>query len=108
MKLWGGRFDEGPSEIFERFSGSLHFDQRLFFVDIQGSQAWANALARIGIYTSEEARRVRVALDDLAAEARGNPAYFHQDDEDVHTLVLRKLGEPPGMSDLAQRLHTGR
>ena len=29
MKLWGGRFEGGPSEIFERFSGSLHFDRRL-------------------------------------------------------------------------------
>ena len=29
MKLWGGRFEEGPSEVFERFSGSLHFDRRL-------------------------------------------------------------------------------
>ena len=24
MKLWGGRFAGGPSEIFERFSGSLN------------------------------------------------------------------------------------
>ena len=29
MKLWGGRFETGPSEIFERFSNSLHFDRRL-------------------------------------------------------------------------------
>ena len=27
MKLWGGRFEEGPSEVFERFSGSLDFDR---------------------------------------------------------------------------------
>ena len=23
MKLWGGRFETGPSEVFERFSNSL-------------------------------------------------------------------------------------
>ncbi len=108
MRLWGGRFDEGPSEVFERFSGSLHYDSRLFFADIQGSQAWASELARIGIYTRDEAARVRAALDELAADAPANPAYFQQDDEDVHTLVLRKLGEKPGMDELAQRLHTGR
>ena len=33
MKLWGGRFETGPSEIFERFSGSLHFDKRLLDID---------------------------------------------------------------------------
>ena len=33
MKLWGGRFESGPSEVFERFSGSLHFDRRLIEAD---------------------------------------------------------------------------
>jgi len=35
MKLWGGRFAEGPSEIFEQFSNSLHFDRRLIEADIR-------------------------------------------------------------------------
>ena len=39
MKLWGGRFESGPSEVFERFSGSLHFDKRLLDADIRGSLA---------------------------------------------------------------------
>jgi argininosuccinate lyase len=101
MKLWGGRFEHEPSRVFERFSGSLHFDKRLFFADIQGSQAWSRALARIGIYTEEEAVLVRAALDDLAADARRDPDYFEQDDEDVHTLVLRKLAEKPDMAAAA-------
>ena len=46
MKLWGGRFETGPSEIFERFSGSLAFDRRLIGADIRGSQAFARALER--------------------------------------------------------------
>ena len=53
MKLWGGRFEQGPSEVFERFSGSLHFDQRLFDADIRGSQAFARALEGVGILTAE-------------------------------------------------------
>ena len=52
--LWGGRFEEGPSEVFKRFSWSLHFDRRLFKVDILGSQAYARALARVGILTAAE------------------------------------------------------
>ena len=36
MKLWGGRFEEGPSEVFERFSGSLHFDRRLILRGYSG------------------------------------------------------------------------
>jgi argininosuccinate lyase len=103
MKLWGGRFEHGPSDTFERFSGSLHFDYRLYHADIAGSRAWASALARIGIYSSEEAERVRSALASLAAVPLDNEA-----DEDVHTLVLRRLKEQPGLAELADRLHTGR
>ena len=44
MKLWGGRFETGPSEVFERFSESLSFDRRLLAADVRGSQAWARAL----------------------------------------------------------------
>ena len=47
MKLWGGRFETGPSEVFERFSGSLRFDRRLLKADIRGSQAFARALEHI-------------------------------------------------------------
>jgi len=46
MKLWGGRFETGPSEVFERFSGSLDFDRRLIDADIRGSQAFARAPQR--------------------------------------------------------------
>ena len=53
MKLWGGRFETGPSEVFERFSGSLDFDRRLIDADIRGSQAFARALERAGILTAD-------------------------------------------------------
>ena len=59
MKLWGGRFEEGPSEVFERFSGSLHFDRRLIDADIRGSQAFARALEGVGILTAAERARAR-------------------------------------------------
>ena len=108
MKLWGGRFAEGPSKVFEDFSGSLRFDKRLFFADIEGSRAWVSALERIGIYSAPEAEQVRAALASLADDARNEPTFFDAADEDVHTLVQRKLGAKPGMEILAARLHTGR
>lgn len=113
MKLWGGRFAKGrkrraEAQTFERFSRSLAFDRRLFFADVEGSRAWARELQRIGIYSAEEADRVVAALESLAEEARGNLAFFDgAEDEDVHTLVVRRLAERAG-ADLADRLHTGR
>ena len=113
MKLWGGRFDRARiradhAQQFEDFSRSLSFDRRLFFADLEGTRAWARALARVGIFSTKEAARVSAALKTLANEARDHPAFFDGAcDEDVHTLVIRKVAERAG-AELADRLHTGR
>src|SRR5208283_1213905 len=106
MKLWGGRFEAGPSEIFERFSGSLDFDRRLIDADIRGSQAFARALERAGILTAAERETIVAAFEAIRAEA-GSPGFYEgATDEDVHTLVIRKLGERAGA--VAGKIHTGR
>jgi argininosuccinate lyase len=106
MKLWGGRFEGGPSEIFERFSGSLHFDRRLIDADIRGSQAFARALERVGILTADERGQIVAAFEAMREEAR-RPEFFERAaDEDIHTLVIRKLEERTG--GLAGKIHTGR
>ena len=106
MKLWGGRFEAGPSEVFERFSGSLHFDRRLIDADIRGSQAFARALERVGILTADERGRIVGAFEAMREEAR-RPEFFEgAADEDIHTLVIRKLKERAG--GLADKIHTGR
>ena len=102
MKLWGGRFESGPSEVFERFSGSLNFDRRLMDADVRGSQAFARALERVGILTVEERQQIVTALDEI----RQQPVDPHAADEDVHTFVIRKLKERAG--PVADKIHTGR
>ena len=106
MKLWGGRFESGPSEVFERFSGSLDFDRRLIDADIRGSQAFARALERVGILTAEERERIVAAFDAILEEAASPSFYEGATDEDVHTLVIRKLKERAGA--VADKIHTGR
>src|SRR5580698_4753050 len=106
MKLWGGRFEAGPSEIFERFSGSLDFDRRLIDADIRGSQAFARALERTGILTADERAQIVAAFDAIRADAATAAFYEGATDEDVHTLVIRKLKEQAGA--VADKIHTGR
>jgi argininosuccinate lyase len=106
MKLWGGRFETGPSEVFEQFSGSLDFDRKLVFADIEGSRAFANALARAGIVSAAEGDRLLQAFDEIGREARDADYFAGATDEDVHTFVIRKLGEKVGT--LAGKIHTGR
>jgi argininosuccinate lyase len=106
MKLWGGRFESGPSKIFEQFSGSLDFDRKLIAADTEGSQAFARALAQQGILTSEECSALVQAFSEIANEAR-DPKYFEgADDEDVHTFAIRKLKDKVGA--LSEKIHTGR
>jgi argininosuccinate lyase len=106
MKLWGGRFESGPGEVFERFSNSLDFDRRLIEADIRGSQAFARALEQVGILTGEERAQIGEAFDAILEESRSAAFYEGAADEDVHTLVIRKLGERAGK--VADKIHTGR
>jgi len=106
MKLWGGRFEGGPNEIFERFSNSLHFDKRLIDADCRGSEVFARELFRLGIVDAAERDRLINAFEEIRAEAHA-PGFFEgAADEDVHTLVIRKLKEKAGSA--ADKIHTGR
>jgi argininosuccinate lyase len=106
MKLWGGRFETGPSEVFERFSNSLHFDKRLLDVDIRGSQAFVRSLTRAGVLTTDECDTMVAAFDAIREDA-SSPAFFEgADDEDVHSFVISKLKTRVGA--LAEKVHTGR
>ncbi len=106
MKLWGGRFETGPSEVFERFSESLSFDRRLIEADIAGSQAFARALEQVGVLSADERARIVEAFAAILEEAAGPGFYDGAADEDVHTLVIRKLKERAGA--VADKIHTGR
>src|SRR5882672_8171731 len=96
MKLWGGRFEAGPSEVFERFSGSLHFDKKLVDADCRGSQAFARALERVGILSADESTKLVDAFEQIRVDASDAKFFENATDEDVHTLVIRKLKERAG------------
>lgn len=105
--LWGGRFSGSSDETFAKFNRSFGFDRRLFAADIRGSIAQANGLKSAGILTVEETAKIIAALDELAAEAKSDPAYFDVSDaEDVHSFIEAKLVEKIGVA--GKKLHTGR
>ena len=108
MKLWGGRFEAGPSETLQSASrNSLHFDRRLLVADVRGSQAFARSLARAGVLTVAECSRIVEAFDSIREDAN-NPRNFSTvpSDEDVHSFVIGKLKDRVG--ELADKIHTGR
>jgi argininosuccinate lyase len=103
--LWGGRFSGGPAPTLEALNKSLPVDARLWREDIEGSGAWVQALLHAGILTDPEAARLDEGLRAVEQQLESeNPA--DAPDEDIHTLVERRLYEQIG--DVAGKLHTGR
>ena len=56
--LWSGRFDTAPDAAAFEFGASFRFDRRLFADDVTGSLAWARALAKAGVLSRDDARKI--------------------------------------------------
>ncbi|MFC5746665.1 argininosuccinate lyase [Actinomadura rugatobispora] len=105
-RLWGGRFEGGPSDALARLSVSVQFDWRLAPYDLMGSRAHARVLNRAGLLTGDELERMLGALDDLETACRNGEFRPTVADEDVHTALERGLLERLGA--LGGKLRAGR
>ncbi len=107
MALWGGRFTQDSDERFKHFNDSLRFDYRLFHEDVEGSRAWAQALAQVKVLSEQECASLIQALNELEQEMSGRELEIASaGDEDIHSYVERRLIEKVGA--LGKKLHTGR
>lgn len=106
MGLWGGRFTKETDELMARFNDSIGFDRRLYAADIQGSIAYAGALAHAGLISPEEHHQMVTGLEQVRAEFEAGTFHIQPGDEDIHTAVERRLAELIGPA--AGKLHTGR
>src|SRR3712207_9187623 len=106
MKLWGGRFTGKTSELMERFNASIGFDWRLYAADIEGSAAYAEALAAAGLITIDERDTLQRGLGQILEEFAAGQFELRLPDEDIHTAVERRLHELVG--PVAGQLHTRR
>ncbi len=106
MKLWGGRFQKDTDRRVEDFHSSIHFDQRLYRYDIQGSIAHARMLAEQGIIGKTEAQQIIAGLQSILEDIETGKIEFSQDAEDIHmnieTLLTSRIGSA------GKKLHTGR
>ena len=75
-KLWGGRFDRAPDELFYQFQRSFAFDRRLLPYELAVDRVWAGALESAGILSVEEMRDTLTALDKIAARAENEYAWL--------------------------------
>jgi argininosuccinate lyase len=105
-KAWSGRFGQRTDPTAERFTASLGFDRRLAMHDLEGSRAWARALARTGLLTDSERDAILKGLEAIAGEIEHGTFPFRAELEDIHMNVERRLVELIGSA--GGKLHTGR
>lgn len=106
FKLWGDKQVEATNETLIKLNNSLDIDKRLFNEDIDGSQAYASALADTGIITVDEQHWITRGLEDIRQMWQHGTIKFKATDEDVHTVNERLLTEMIGAA--GAKLHTGR
>ncbi|MHB8959676.1 MAG: argininosuccinate lyase [Candidatus Limnocylindrales bacterium] len=106
MRLWGGRFGEGPDSRMADFTRSIEVDAELALDDLAGSIAHVRGLARAGLLTAEEAEALERGLAGLREDVVAGAIAWDPALEDVHmnleTLLTERVGAVGG------KLHTGR
>src|SRR5271167_4968005 len=105
-KMWGGRFGSGPDPLMEDINASIDFDRHLYRQDIAASKAHAAMLAKQGIITAQDAKRIAHGLDTILSEIESGKFAFKRALEDIHMNVESRLAELAGPA--AGRLHTAR
>ena len=106
VKPWAGRFSEATDAFVERFTASVHFDQRLYRHDIQGSIAHATMLTEIGILNQDEGQRIIEGLESILQDIEQGNFHWSVSLEDVHMNIEAELTKRIGIT--GKKLHTGR
>jgi argininosuccinate lyase len=107
VRLWGGRFADGPATAMAALSESTQFDWVLAPYDIRQGKAHARALNRAGLLTDSDTAAMVAGLDELGDEIASGSFLPRPSDEDVHTAIERGLLEKLG-PELGGRLRAGR
>lgn len=105
-KMWGGRFDERPSDIMQEINQSISFDYKLYQQDIECSIAHAKMLAKQKIISQEDSSQIVEGLKKIEQEIISGEFNFKKELEDIHMNIESRLKEIIGPA--AGRLHTAR
>mgnify|MGYP002526920092 CR=1 FL=1 len=89
-----------------QLNASISYDRRLFEEDIRGSLAWAAALRKSGVLSSDDEKEIQKGLAEIRTEILEGKFEFSRDLEDIHMNIESRLIEKIGPA--GARLHTGR
>ncbi|MET3791187.1 argininosuccinate lyase [Aquamicrobium terrae] len=105
-QMWGGRFASGPAAIMEAINASIGYDRKLYAQDIRGSLAHSEMLAKTGIISADDSKKIADGLGTILKEIEDGKFAFSTKLEDIHMNIEARLAELIGPA--AGRLHTAR
>jgi argininosuccinate lyase len=105
-QAWSALFSEPMSELVQRYTASVFFDQRLWRADIQGSLAHAEMLQAQGIISAQDLADIQRGLTQITQDIESGQFEWKLALEDVHLNIEARLTQLVG--DAGKRLHTGR
>jgi argininosuccinate lyase len=106
QQAWSALFTEPMSELVQRYTASVGFDQRLWRADIDGSLAHAEMLAAQGVIGVQDLADIRRGMAQIADDIEQDRFEWKLELEDVHLNIEARLTQLVG--DAGKRLHTGR
>jgi argininosuccinate lyase len=112
-KLWGGRFEELPSEEMVNFfsgrdvTGIPPCDERLIPYDLWGNRAHVLMLCRQAILSKQDGKKIVRGLREIEALHQKGKFRLDASKEDVHSNIESYLIERIGM-EFGGKVHTGR
>ena len=89
--VWGSRFSNPTSKIFEEIGASIDVDKRLFAEDILGSIVHTQMLIKQKIIDRKKGNKIISGLKKIRNEIEKNKFQFNKKYEDIHLNIEKRL-----------------
>ncbi|MEW6702817.1 MAG: argininosuccinate lyase [Bacteroidota bacterium] len=106
VALWDSRFKKSLADTALKFSSSIDIDGKLFNEDIDCSKAHVQMLMKQKIISANDGKAILNVLEEIRKEISSGKLKFDWQDEDIHSLIEKRLVEKIG--ERGKRLHTAR
>ena len=104
--IWGTRFNNATSKIFENIGASIDVDQRLYKEDIFASIVHTKMLIKQKIINKKRGNKIINGLKKIRNEIKNNKFSFKKKYEDIHLNIEKRLfdiiGENAGYLHIAR------
>ena len=106
ITVWGARFKQKTSNLFQNSGASIDIDKRLYNEDIKASIVHVKMLSKQKIISTKNAKNIIGGLKKIHKEIKNNKFKFQKKYEDIHLNIEKRLFEIIGKD--AGYMHTAR